>query len=187
MDTDREPAFLHAPGHIRTDRRNIGLCIYHGGLDRRGYRHTVEHRPASRERCSCRGRHRHDHDIPYPVDAVLFPPVYKEPYHCVQGVAGTKIPVQEHKPRFFFNHYHFPERNRSDEADENDSPFAVIAGVRKYYGIGHDELIRRRSWLNVQMLFNTIPSFDTDKEEGPGKTEKTKKQPKAIHANELFF
>lgn len=90
------------------------------------------------------------------------------------------------QPKFFLNLYHFPQAgDENNRAEPNDSPWAVIGGVMKYFRMSYEEVVFNRSYINILLLNKSIPSFKTDGEKTKGGTKKIKAD-KPMHANQFF-
>lgn len=114
------------------------------------------------------------------MDAKVIPEVYQEEINGpqIQKVAG--LYGTDYGCHFFFKHYHFPKRaKRNDDADEyarSDSPWSTISGVMKYYRMSYEDIVSKRSYLNIILLNAAIPGAK------PKEGEETRK----VHANEYF-
>lgn len=72
----------------------------------------------------------------------------------------------------FFRSYHFPVRDKSDEADESgltDSIWAVVAGVAKALGLRIDYVLNDMSYANLNLYSASLPTYrkaQKDKQQG---------------------
>lgn len=56
----------------------------------------------------------------------------------------------------FFRSYRFPQRNKSDEGSgDNNSVWAIVAGISKNYVLPFDYVLYEMSFTNVQM-YNAV-------------------------------
>ena len=83
------------------------------------------------------------------------------------------LTVAKNEPDRFFRSYHFPDRNKSDAADESgnrsDSPWAIIAATVKVYGLTFEEVLYNMSYPNLILYNAVLPSYNTkDKSDGSG-------------------
>lgn len=66
---------------------------------------------------------------------------------------------------FFLGIFNFPERDKHDETDKNDSVWATISGViRTYTGFTLDYVLYDLSYANLIMLNSVIPSYKSSKD-----------------------
>lgn len=88
---------------------------------------------------------------------------------------------------FFFTHYHFPKRakrdNEDDEYARSDSAWSTISGVMKYYRMSFEEVVSKRSYLNIILLNAAIPGSKPKNEKTDDPSRILEKK---IHANEYF-
>ena len=82
--------------------------------------------------------------------------------------------------RFFFDLFNFPKRGeRSNEIDEytrSDSPWGFIGGVMQYFHMSYDEVVFKRSYINILLLNSSIPSVkpsDVDRDEEESEEDET--------------
>lgn len=68
--------------------------------------------------------------------------------------------------KFFLDLYNFPLPDEdNDRAEPNDSPWAIVGGVMKYFRMSYEEVVFNRSYLNILLLNRSIPSFHIDDED----------------------
>ena len=65
--------------------------------------------------------------------------------------------------KFFLDLYNFPLPDEdNNESEPNDSPWAIVGGVMKYFRMSYEEVVFNRSYLNILLLNRSIPSFHID-------------------------
>ena len=96
--------------------------------------------------------------------------------------------------KFFLNLYNFPHPDNSDDGTANDSPWATIGGVMKYFRMSYEEVVFNRSYLNIMLLNRSIPSWDTSSREnndndniGNKNTNTYHAIDKSVHASDFFM
>ena len=73
---------------------------------------------------------------------------------------------ESHAADGFFCAYRFPSRNKSDEGGgDNNSVWAIIAGISKNYVLPFDYVLYEMSFANVQMYNAVLPTYDSDKKD----------------------
>lgn len=67
----------------------------------------------------------------------------------------------------FFSKYDFPKRSkgRDDEYARSTSPWGFIGGIMKYFRMSYEEVVFRRSYLNLMLLNAAIPGMKPHDEE----------------------
>ena len=90
--------------------------------------------------------------------------------------------------KFFLDLYHFPTPDEADDrAEANDSPWATVGGVMKYFRMSYEEVVFNRSYLNILLLNRSIPSYNYDKDnEKSGKGNGVTRRSDFKNETELF-
>lgn len=80
----------------------------------------------------------------------------------------------------FFCSYRFPSRHQSNEGSgDNNSVWAIIAGISKNYVLPFDYVLYEMSFANVQMYNAVLPTYDSE-----SKKDKKKKDNDIIWADD---
>ena len=121
--------------------------------------------------------------------------VYNEEIETISYERADTVSFKIVRHKFFLNLYHFPETDNENDGTLNDSPWAVIGGVMKYFRMSYEEVVFNRSYINVMLLNRSIPSFNTkDKDDKGDRRNKAERNTKTvnkienpIHANDFFM
>lgn len=70
-----------------------------------------------------------------------------------------------------------------NEYERSDSPWGLIGGVMKYFRMSYNEVVFKRSYINILLLNRAIPGikpFDEEEGESPCKNKPVSKEGKKV-------